>query len=304
MTVSGPVRPEDLGVTLHHEHVMSTFGADCARYPEYDLPALTAQVVPYLKKVKSLGCRSLVDCTAAFFGRHPELLRRFSMETGVQILTNTGYYGAAGGRYVPAHAFTESAEQIAARWIHEWLDGIDETGIRPGFIKTGVDGGPLSEIDAKLLRAAALTHRATGLLIQTHTVDNVPAAHEALEILKAEGVSPSAWVWIHAHALSEPGEAVAAARQGAWISFDNLDDRVAGHVLELLSTMRAEGLLGRVLLSHDGDSYCAGDFRPYHFLFSDFTGQLLQNGFTDADIQQLLVDNPRSAYTIEKRLIE
>ena len=34
--------------------------------------------------------------------------------------------------------------------------------IKPAFMKIGVDEAPLSDIDAKLVRAAAITHRATG----------------------------------------------------------------------------------------------------------------------------------------------
>jgi phosphotriesterase-related protein len=61
-------------------------------------------VVPILKRVKDLGCRALFDCTAAYFGRDVRLLRKVSEQTGLHIITNTGYYGAADDRYVPPHA--------------------------------------------------------------------------------------------------------------------------------------------------------------------------------------------------------
>ncbi len=78
----------------------------------------------------------------------------------MNIITNTGYYGAAGDKYIPKHAYSESAEELASRWINEWKNGIGSTGIKPGFIKIGVDDGPLSDIDKKLVEAAALTHLA------------------------------------------------------------------------------------------------------------------------------------------------
>ena len=77
--------------------------------------------------------------------------------SGLHILTNTGYYGAANDKHLPAHAFAETAEQLAARWMREAKRGIDGTAIKPAFMKIGVDGAPLSAIDAKLVRAAALT---------------------------------------------------------------------------------------------------------------------------------------------------
>lgn len=299
MTVTGAIAPAELGLTLHHEHVMSTFGAEPARYPYYDPPRLLAAVAPYLHYLRSLGVRTLVDCTAAYFGRHPELLRHFAQESGLHILTNTGYYGAADDRYVPPHAWSETADQIAARWIHEWTHGIDGTDIYPGFIKTAVDAGPLSEIDRKLIIAAARTHLQTGLTIQTHTGDNPAAARAILDVLAQEGVHPGAWIWIHAHALADPGPALQAAGQGAWISLDGLGPVTAAHILDLIHSLHAHGYLEQVLLSHDGDSYMNGESRPYHYLLTDFIPMLQAHGFSERDVHQIVVDNPTRAYPVQ-----
>jgi phosphotriesterase-related protein len=301
MTVRGAIAPEEMGVTLHHEHIMSTFGAECARYPDYPVEKLFTQVTPYLEYIKGLGCQTIIDCTAAYFGRHPEILRKFSTVCQLHILTNTGYYAAAGDRYVPTHAYKESASQIAARWTREWSDGIDGTGIYPGFIKTAVDAGPLSDIDAKLITAAARTHLQTGLVIQTHTGDNQPAVGAIFSIFETEKVHPSAWIWIHAHTLKEVDPAVQAAKLGARISLDNIDEGNAAHILKFINGLKQNNLFDHILLSHDGDSYINGDFRPYHYLFTHFIPMLLENGFGDQDIQQLIVDNPRQAYTVRVR---
>ena len=301
MTVRGTIAPEAAGITLPHEHVMSTFGADSARYPDYPIDAVSEAVLPYLERIKNLGCRTLVDCTAAYFGRHPELLRRYSEQSGLNILTNTGYYGAAEHRYVPDHAYKETADQLAGRWTREWEYSIDGTGIRPGLIKTAIDPGPLSEIDRKLIVAAARTHLQTGLVIQTHTGDNWAGAQEILTILDREQVDPSAWIWIHAHSLAEVDKAIWAAEQGAWISFDGISEASSPHILGLIGAMNRQGHLEHVMLSHDGDSYCLGAFRPYHFLFTDFIPILKENGFSAEDVAQLTVDNPRRAFTVQIR---
>jgi phosphotriesterase-related protein len=144
----------------------------------------------------------MVECTPAFLGRDAKLLKRLATASGLHIITNTGFYGAANDKYVPALAREESVQQLADRWIREFREGIDGTSIRPGIIKIGVDAGPLSEIDAKLVRAAAKTHLQTGLTIASHTGDGV-AALEELEILKQEGVHPSALIWVHALLLQD-----------------------------------------------------------------------------------------------------
>lgn len=301
MSVTGPLRPEAMGVTLPHEHIMSTFGADPARYPTYDLEALFDQVLPYLQRIIELGCQTLVDCTAAYFGRHPELLRQISQESGLQILTNTGYYGAADDKYVPPHAFRESADEIASRWTDEWYHGIDGTEVRPGFIKTAVDEGVVSEIDRKLLVAAVRTHLQTGLTIQTHTVDNWRAAQEILALLEEEGVHASAWIWIHANHAQKAEHLLQAAAAGAWISFDGINAESATDILDRVQLMRERGYLAQVLLSHDGDSYCGGSFRPYDYLFTDFIPMMQSLDFTEGEIRQMTIDNPGRAYTVRVR---
>lgn len=303
MTVTGPIQPELLGFTLPHEHVMSRFGADLARYPEYPVDRLLDQVLPYLEKVKALGVNALADCTTAFFGRHPELLRRISLESGVLLLTNTGYYAARKNRYVPAHAFQETAEQIAERWIREWKDGIDETGIRPGFIKIAVEEEPLPEMEIRLVRAAILTHLQTGLVIQTHTGDYPQAAFAILDWMEELGAHPSAWIWIHAHVVEDTAHLLKAAGRGAWISLDGVSAARNTRILEQLKALRLGGYLGQVLLSHDGDSFTVdGGLRPYDYLLTDFIPFLRQNGFSAEEIEQITVKNPAKMFAIEARL--
>ena len=189
-TVEGPVSPDALGVTLIHEHVMVDFiGAAHVSPERYDADEVFRVALPFLEQFRALGGCSLVECTPAYIGRDPGLLRRLAEASGVRLITNTGYYGAANDKYLPAHAFTETAEQLADRWLRECERGIDGTGIFPGFIKIGVDTGPLSEVDAKLVRAAARVHQRTGLTIASHTGPGVPAMAQ-IDLLEELGVSP------------------------------------------------------------------------------------------------------------------
>ncbi len=306
MTVRGPVVPEALGLMLPHEHLFSNFGEDPAEPPHYDEPALLGAVEPYARRLRELGCGAVADATAAWFGRSPALLRTISEKSGLHILTNTGYYGAASDRYVPKHAFEEDAARLAARWVREWREGIGRTGIRPGFIKTGVDAGPLSEIDARLVRAAALTHRDTGLTIAVHTGGNPESAMRQMAILREEGVSPEAWIWVHANQVKRGEEEALgrAAAAGAWISLDGLDETTMERHLELVMQMRASGHLARLLLSHDGNSFRAGGkrpMRPYTLLFEQFLPQLRKAGLEENEIRRLTRDNPARAFTVRRR---
>ncbi|MCX6632066.1 MAG: hypothetical protein NTW28_31030 [Candidatus Solibacter sp.] len=176
-----------------HEHVLVDFvGADQIRPGRYDRDEVFRIARPKLDELRRLGCRRLLECTPNFLGRDPELLARLSDAAGIEIWSNTGLYGAANHKYVPAFARNETAAQLAKRWVTEAREAW-----RPRFIKIGVNRGPLDELDRKLVRAAAIASRETGLTIASHTGDGVAAA-EQLEIVTAEKVSAAKFVWVHA----------------------------------------------------------------------------------------------------------
>ncbi len=303
MTVTGPINPSNSGIILPHEHVMSKFGKEITDHPEYNAEILNNRVRPYLEYIHGLGGSTLADCTTRYFGRHVQTLRDLSQKSGLRILTNTGYYGAANDRYVPDFAYEETPEQLAQRWINEWRHGIDETDIRPGFIKIGVDDGPLSNIDAKLVRAAAQTHLETGLVMAIHTGDNIESVNQQLAILKDEGVHPSAWIWVHAQNASNLEDLLFTAERGAWIELDGVSEKNAEHHLSLLKELKQHGFFHRILLSHDGNSYRAGARPPkgYDALFTTFIPLLQKSGFSENEIHQVTQANPAQAFTIATR---
>ena len=79
MTVEGLIEPDQLGVTLPHEHLLVDFvGADQISPSRYDAEEVFQRVLPYLQQVKQQGCQTLVECTPAYLGRDPLLLLRLA----------------------------------------------------------------------------------------------------------------------------------------------------------------------------------------------------------------------------------
>jgi phosphotriesterase-related protein len=122
---------------------------------------------------------------------------RLTDACGIEIWTNTGLYAARNHEYLPPYAKEETAEQLSRRWVEEARKGVD--GVKPRFIKIGVNRGPLAHLDKKIVRAAALCSRETGLTIVSHTGNGV-AATEQLDIVLNEKGSPAKFVWVHADA--------------------------------------------------------------------------------------------------------
>ena len=296
-TVTGPVAADELGFALTHEHAMSNFGLDISDTYHYDETELFSQVIPYLKKVKSLGVDTIFDCTSPYFGRRVDLLRQMADSTGLQIITNTGIYGAADNRYVPEYAFEASVEELADMWIKEFDEGINGTGIKPGFVKLAFNEGTPSKIDKKLFEAGVLTHLQTGLSLAVHTGNNPEAVETQLRILEEHGVSPEAWVWVHAHWDADIDLLIETALKGAWISLDGSNEGNIEEFLEYLDRFRSENLLDRVLLSHDGDVYPAGgETRPFDAIPKYLIPAMRERGFTDSEIDQIMIENPKEAF--------
>ncbi|REL33007.1 phosphotriesterase [Rhodohalobacter sp. SW132] len=311
MTVNGPVSASEMGTTLIHEHVLVDWiGADSTGYHRWDREEVVERVLPFFEEARERGVQTILECTPAYLGRDPYILQELSRRSGIQVLTNTGYYGAVENQFMPAHAREESAEDLAGRWITEYEEGIDGSGIRPGFMKISVKGeGPLSDLHQKIVRAAARTHLETGLTIVSHTTGDEPALAQ-VELLERAGISPSAFVWTHAQAGTLETQ-IEIGKKGGWISLDNFnynpDD--GGNLewfLGRITELDKAGLLHRVLISHDAgyfnpDEPNGGDFRSYTDLFEHLLPALLENGFTDDDIDRLLVQNPQEAYGIQRR---
>ena len=304
ITVNGAINPSDLGKTLIHEHVLVDFiGADKISSERWEHDAVIQKVLPYLLEIKSRGIRSIVECTPAFIGRDVKLLQKLSEQSGLYILTNTGYYGASDNKYLPKWAFTESAEQLAERWIGEFKNGIDGTTIKPGFIKTGVNSGSLSQLHQKLIKAAAITHLKTGLTICSHTGPALPA-YQQLDILKANEVHPNAFVWVHANASNE--DFVKIGKTGCWISLDGINDDNLNKNAHTIALLKSNGFLSQVLISHDAGWYKpsepdGGEFHGFTTISDKFIPLLKTKNFTETDLNQLLIQNPKTAFTIKIR---
>jgi len=306
LTLDGKMRASKMGKTLIHEHFLVDFiGADKIKTDRWSQEKVVKKVLPYLLQVKALGVKTIMDCTPDFLGRDIRLLKELSEKSGLYILTNTGYYGALGYKYLPPWTFTETAEQLAARWIDEAQNGIQGTGVKPGFMKIGVNGASLTDIEQKLVKAAALTHLETGLTICSHTGPSI-SAFEQLDLLKKMGVAPSAFVWVHAQNESKKQSYTQAAKMGAWVSLDGLGWGNWDNYAMWIDTLKSNDCLHRVLISHDAGWYDpekpeGGEFKSYTPIFEKLIPSLEKKGFKSRDIEKLLVKNPAEAFGIRLR---
>lgn len=280
---------------LVHEHVL----VDFRTRPEqlqggYDPSKVFDIVKPHLDEIRRLGCVRFQDCTPHFIGRNPQLLRRLADATGVEVWTNTGWYAARDHRYLPPEARTETADRIARRWIGELERGVD--GMKPRFVKIGVNRAPLHELDRKIVLAAAICSRQTGVTVASHTGGAGPAALAQLEIFMEAKADPAKFVWVHADSEKDHTIHEKVARLGAWVEFDHVSEANLTFHLESVRFMASRGLLGRTLISQDAGYYrpgqpSGGPFKPYSYLYTGFLPKL-----EPVWVKPLMTDNPVAAF--------
>jgi len=113
-------------------------------------------------------------------------------------------------------------------------------------------------------------------------------------------------VWVHAQAESDRAVHLKVAERGAWVSLDGYGATETKRYVELLKALRDGGRLGQVLLSHDAGWYRPGEpeggqFRPLDTLFKVLVPKLKEAGFSQTEIDQVLVRNPAAAFAIRVR---
>ena len=321
-TVTGPVDASALGRTLVHEHIRISFpGEEFDRTVSWDRAGTVSLAVDKMAELLDAGFRTFVDPCPIELGRDPELYAEIAQRSGMQIVCTTGFYTQYQDSGLPYFWRARDPEEVAELYVAELTEGIANTGgIRPGAIKaaTGVD---VTDAERRLLTGAALAQRATGVAIITHT-EHSRHGDVQQDIFDENGAELGRVLIGHQDEQTEVAPIRKLAERGTFVGLDRIgleviapDDRRADHVAALVH----DGLTSHVCLSQD--HVCAFtsprtsvyvpaehrraraqmkeaidwqvSVRPYTHLVTDFVPRLLERGVTEADVETMLVDNPR-----------
>jgi phosphotriesterase-related protein len=179
-TIRGPVDTADLGRTYMHEHVFVLDADVQQNYPSEwgSEDERVADAVIKLKALAAQGIRTIVDPTVIGLGRYiPRIERIAEQVPDLHIIPATGCYTydqvpfffyyrdpavyAALGADVP--------DPMIEMFTADITEGITGTGVKAAFLKCAIDHKGLTDGVARVMRAVARTHRATGAPITVHT---------------------------------------------------------------------------------------------------------------------------------------
>ena len=170
---------KQLGVTDAHEHLIRIGGGEVAHGGEdMRLPSVD-KAVEEARMFVAAGGKAIVDTAPCSLGRDIRKLLEINAQVDVHIIAITGFQEGLLYDNVVHWVNRYTVEQIAELLIADVEDGIDvhdymgpiveRSTARAGAIKIGTGYGVISPFEQKIIQAAALAQRATGVVINTHT---------------------------------------------------------------------------------------------------------------------------------------
>jgi phosphotriesterase-related protein len=306
-TVLGPLDPAALGFTLPHEHTQIALWHIEGRWDYWQLTRNQPLILDELEKFHAVGGSALVDLTLPGVGRDPVWLRTLAGASGLHLVMGCGWYRTA---YYPPEARIErrSVDDLANELVAEFIEGVGDSGIRPGIIgEIGTDKPWISPSEERVHRAVARAARRTGMAISTHAVMSAVGLDQ-LRVFEEEGADLSRVVIGHADSYPLLEHYLEIFRRGANVEFDFLgmsftptERHGEGRIVELVCELIARGHADRVLLSQDvcHDSQLTRyEGNGYAHLAKSFLPRLRASGVTTAEIETMTVANPRRLLTI------
>ena len=301
MTVLGPVAPDELGVTLPHEHLLAAPPARIVAEPDLRIDDRHAALAD-AETFSWAGGGTIVDCTPPDNGRDLEGLRWVAEHVAVRIVAVSGFHMAL---HNAGELTGRSAGDVARELITELTEGAGLDRIRPGLLKAASSLNQIHDTERTAFEAVAIAHRATGVPITTHTEAGM-MAREQVALLREFGVDPRRIIIGHMdRRWDDRSLLVSVLKTGATIGFDQLGKPKYGPDAEKARVIRElvdAGYGEQLLLSHD---LARRSLRPayggqpgFAWLLDRFALMLLDAGLTAMDVRQLLVDNPARALTI------
>ncbi len=300
MTVLGPLPPEELGVCLHHEHILCDPEAVTGDEPDFRLDDID-RACEEIESFVTTGGRAIVDASPRDYGRNLDGLREIGQRVPVHIVAVTGRHKDLHARQMENALDVDS---LTAEYVSELRDGVGADAIRPGVIKLGTSLDEMTAVEEAATRAAARAHRATGAPITTH-LEAGTHGHHQLDVLEEEWVDPSRVILGHLDRCLDRTYLGGLLDRGAFCSFDQIGKPHYGNdsaKITMLLNLVDAGYADQLLISQDfarkSSLVAYGGSPGLIHLLERFTVDLMEGGAAAELVAKLLVENPARALTI------
>ncbi len=311
-TARGPIDSAELGRVLMHEHVFVLSPEIQQNYPQEwgSEDQRVADAVARLNELKAAGIDAILDPTVLGLGRYLPRIARIAEQTDLQILCATGLYTFNElppyfRRRVPGSG-PGGSDPMVDMFVRDITEGVAGTSIKAAVLKCATDIPGVTKDVERVLRAVARAHRETGVPITTHTHARTERGLEQQAIFFEEGVDLTRVVIGHSGDTDDLDYLMKLIDNGSYLGMDRFG--IDAHLttpqrVGVVAELCARGYAERMVLSHDASCYL--DWIPgelphpnmpnwtYLHISRDVLPALREAGVTEAQIDQMLVDNPR-----------
>jgi phosphotriesterase-related protein len=333
-TVLGPIAPAELGPTLMHEHLLCDITPPKMAAMNVPWPEITLEnyhdiiygrvphapsyklmvpeiITEEIAKLRAAGGRAVVELTCGGLKPNPEGLAEIARQTDTQIIMGCGYYVE---EYQVEETFGRTVEDFAAEMTGQVLDGAWGTDIRAGIIGEIGCQSPWTDQEKKVMRGAIIAQQATGAAINVHPGRHPDQPQEVAEFVQAHGGDTTRVVISHIdRTVFDDDRLLRLADTGVVLEFDlfgrettfysasDIDMPNDGARLKLLRMLIGRGHLERIAISHD-ICHCTRLTKfgghGYAHIFKNVLPLMRSRGFSDAEIDTIMVATPRRLLTI------
>jgi phosphotriesterase-related protein len=304
----GTIKQGDLGRTLIHEHVligMPGWNLDL-KAPRFVRAEAMSRAVDRLQELRDYQCQTIIDPCPMDLCRDVEFVAEAAQRSGVNVVCATGVYSEGAG--IPYTFRSMPREDIIALYLKELTEGVGETGIKAGVIKIATGEGPATEYEQKMIGVAAEVARLTGVPLISHT--HAAHGHQQVDLVEQHGSRADCLVVGHSGDRDDSPYQISLAQRGAFVGLDRfgmeetfLSDEL--RMKNLLQLVEA-GHRDNILISHDNAICFLGrvalefertmpNWSVTH-IFKRIVPRLIELGLPPADIDAILIDNPRRLF--------
>jgi phosphotriesterase-related protein len=303
-----------------HEHVFSLSTEHVQNYGDglwWHEEVRVADAVSKLRALRHKGIKTIVDPTVWGLGRYMPRIQRIAEQVDLNIVVAAGLYvyEELPQQYAyrgPGLLF-DMPEPMITDFTRDIVEGIGTSGVKAALLKCCVEAAGLTPGIDRIARAVARTHLGTGTPITVHTSSPAQSGRLAVDLFRSEGVDLAKVVIAHAGDSNDLDYLMELADTGATLGMDRfgLDlfnptpDRI-----RTITALTARGYADRMVLAHDAncffdyfgadqDTVRAAIMPNWHYthISDDVLPALRESGVTEAQIQQMLVDNPRRYFS-------
>lgn len=282
------------GYTLMHEHVTIDLSGikkdeDC-RLDCFD------ETVQEFRELYQYGVRNILEVTNMGMGRNVDYIKRVADATGINIILSAGFYKEP---FLPEWVYKKTTEELAQLVEGELTEGIEDTGMKASVIgEFGTSKDEMKPMEKMIFDAMALAAVRTGAPVTTHTTLGTMGLKQA-EYLMEKGVRPEKIIIGHMDLSKDTGKILELLKTGVNIGFDTIGKlNYCPDIfrVEALKEIDRQGMLSQVVLSMDITRKSHLKSRGgigYGYLFESFLPLLRKQGFSEDQIDMLLIYNPR-----------